>query len=100
MDISSFIKESIKEDVGNGDFTTLSTIPEHQTGKAKLLVKEDGVLAGIELAQSIFNEVDNSLSFNKFLSNLNDNDINSFNDDLFSDLSSEYLSNKYSITSK
>ena len=67
MDISSFIKESIKEDVGNGDFTTLSTIPEHQTGKAKLLVKEDGVLAGIELAQSIFNEVDNSLSFNKFL---------------------------------
>ena len=40
------------------------------------------------------------LNFNKFLSNLNDNDINSFNDDLFSDLSSEYLSNtkaKYNL---
>ena len=48
MDITSFIQQSLQEDIGQGDFTTLSTINKEQQGKAKLLVKENGVLAGIE----------------------------------------------------
>jgi nicotinate-nucleotide pyrophosphorylase (carboxylating) len=67
MDITSFIQQSLQEDIGQGDFTTLSTINKDQQGKAKLLVKENGVLAGIELAKQIFQEVDDSLVFHQHL---------------------------------
>ena len=67
MDISSFIKQSLQEDIGQGDFTTLSTINKDQQGKAKLLVKENGVLAGLDLAKLIFQEVDSSLNFHQIL---------------------------------
>ena len=67
MDISSFIKQSLLEDIGQGDFTTLSTINKDQQGKAKLLVKENGVLAGVELAKLIFQEVDSSLNYQQIL---------------------------------
>jgi len=56
--ISQFIKNAIAEDVGDGDHTSLATIPARAKGKAKLLIKEDGILAGVELALQIFNEVD------------------------------------------
>lgn len=49
------------EDLGDGDHTSLSTIPAEATGKAKLLIKDTGVIAGVELALEIFNEVDSSL---------------------------------------
>jgi nicotinate-nucleotide pyrophosphorylase (carboxylating) len=71
MDITSFIQQSLQEDIGQGDFTTLSTINKDQQGKAKLLVKENGVLAGIDLAKQIFQEVDPSLRFQQLL---NDSD--------------------------
>ena len=61
MELLKFIRESLVEDVGNGDHTSLSTIPENKTGKARLLVKEDGVLAGATLAIEIFREVDSLL---------------------------------------
>ncbi len=48
--IDLFIKNAIAEDVGDGDHTSLSTIPATTQGKAKLIVKEDGILAGVELA--------------------------------------------------
>lgn len=67
MDISSFIQQSLQEDIGQGDFTTLSTINKDQQGKAKLLVKENGVLAGVDLAKLIFQEVDSSLNFHQIL---------------------------------
>jgi nicotinate-nucleotide pyrophosphorylase (carboxylating) len=67
MDITSFIQQSLQEDIGQGDFTTLSTINKDQQGKAKLLVKENGVLAGVELAKLIFHEVDSTLNFQQFL---------------------------------
>lgn len=51
----------LAEDVGNGDHTSLSTIPADTEGKAKLLVKEDGILAGVELAVEIFNIIDSNL---------------------------------------
>ncbi|WP_316830197.1 carboxylating nicotinate-nucleotide diphosphorylase [Pedobacter aquatilis] len=59
--ISRFIKNALAEDVGDGDHTSLSTIPAGTQGKAKLIIKENGILAGIELALEIFTEVDASL---------------------------------------
>jgi nicotinate-nucleotide pyrophosphorylase (carboxylating) len=60
--ISLFIKNAIAEDVGDGDHTSLSTIPSNTQGKAKLIVKEDGVLAGVELAVEIFHQIDPELA--------------------------------------
>ncbi|WP_316785446.1 carboxylating nicotinate-nucleotide diphosphorylase [Pedobacter frigiditerrae] len=59
--VDLFIKNAIAEDVGDGDHTSLSTIPKDTQGKAKLIVKEDGVLAGVELAIEIFNQIDPAL---------------------------------------
>lgn len=59
--LSKFIKNALAEDVGDGDHTSLSTIPKNTQGKAKLIIKEDGILAGIELALQIFDEVDSNL---------------------------------------
>ena len=59
--IQQFIKSALHEDIGAGDHTSLSTIPENAIGKAKLLVKDDGIIAGISLALDIFKAVDGSL---------------------------------------
>jgi nicotinate-nucleotide pyrophosphorylase (carboxylating) len=60
-DLREFIQAALREDVGDGDHTSLSTIPENARGKAKLLVKDDGILAGVEMARVIFEEVDPDL---------------------------------------
>lgn len=65
--IDLFIKNAIAEDLGDGDHTSMSTIPAGATGKAKLLVKEDGILAGIELALEIFRQIDPTLHTEVFL---------------------------------
>jgi nicotinate-nucleotide pyrophosphorylase (carboxylating) len=65
--IDLFIKNAIAEDLGDGDHTSLSTIPAAAVGKAKLLVKEDGILAGVELAMEIFNQVDPALKTEIFI---------------------------------
>lgn len=59
--IHQFIKNALAEDVGDGDHTSLSTIPAATQGKAKLIIKENGVLAGVELALEIFKVVDPAL---------------------------------------
>jgi len=59
--IDQFIKNALAEDVGDGDHTSLSTIPADTQGKAKLIIKEDGILAGVELALEIFKVVDANL---------------------------------------
>ncbi|WP_316747438.1 carboxylating nicotinate-nucleotide diphosphorylase [Pedobacter gandavensis] len=59
--IDQFIKNAVAEDLGDGDHTSLSTIPANAQGKAKLLIKEDGIIAGIELAVAIFNYIDDKL---------------------------------------
>lgn len=56
-----FIHRSLKEDIGSGDHSSLASIPQGTQGKAHMLIKEDGVLAGVELAYSIFKQVDESL---------------------------------------
>lgn len=53
-----FVELALAEDVGEGDYTTLSTIDPQQQGEAKLLVKEDGILAGVEVAADIIQYVD------------------------------------------
>ena len=65
--IHQFIKNALTEDVGDGDHTSLSTIPSGTQGKAKLIIKEDGILAGIELAIEIFKEVDADLKVDVLL---------------------------------
>jgi nicotinate-nucleotide pyrophosphorylase (carboxylating) len=65
--IDQFIKNAVAEDIGDGDHTSLSTIPKGTQGRAKLLVKEEGVLAGVELALEIFNQIDPSLEVQEFL---------------------------------
>ncbi|MGB5555364.1 MAG: carboxylating nicotinate-nucleotide diphosphorylase [Flavobacteriaceae bacterium] len=61
FEIESIIKNAIREDVGDGDHSSLACIPESATGKAKLLVKDNGVIAGVEFAKQVFHYVDPSL---------------------------------------
>jgi nicotinate-nucleotide pyrophosphorylase (carboxylating) len=65
--IDSFITNAIAEDKGDGDHTSLSTIPASAQGKAKLLIKEPGILAGVELAEQIFAHIDPSLNVEIFI---------------------------------
>ena len=66
-EINEFIEIALKEDVGNGDHTSMACIPNDSNGKAKLLVKEKGILAGMEIAEAIFKKVDSSIIFKPFL---------------------------------
>lgn len=59
--LEPFILNALSEDIGDGDHTSLSTIPVGQTGTAKLLIKENGIIAGIEVALEIFKAVDSDL---------------------------------------
>ncbi|UPT65716.1 MAG: carboxylating nicotinate-nucleotide diphosphorylase [Sphingobacteriales bacterium JAD_PAG50586_3] len=59
--IERLIDLAIEEDIGDGDHSALSSIPADAIGKAKLLVKDEGILAGVELALFIFNKIDNQL---------------------------------------
>jgi nicotinate-nucleotide pyrophosphorylase (carboxylating) len=65
--LDEFIRKSLQEDIGDGDHSTLACIPSEAIGKAQLLVKESGVLAGVEVAKRIYELVDPSLrlTFNK-----------------------------------
>ncbi len=62
-----FIDACITEDVGDGDHTSLSTIPPGTQNKAKLLVKEPGIIAGVKLAESIFHRFDSELKVDLLL---------------------------------
>ena len=59
--VNKFIKNALKEDVGDGDHTSNGSIPADDQSKANLLVKESGIIAGIELSKSIFENIDPSL---------------------------------------
>lgn len=59
--LSDFIKNSLVEDIGEADHSSLASIPEGAQGKAKLIIKEAGVLAGVRVAVHVFAEVDKSL---------------------------------------
>lgn len=65
--LHAFIQSALAEDIGNGDHTSLSTVPTDAKGAAQLLVKDRGVLAGVELSLLIFKEVDPALTVKVFL---------------------------------
>lgn len=60
-ELDIIITNAVREDVGGGDYSSLACIPESAQGKAKLLVKEDGIIAGVEFAKRIFKYVDINL---------------------------------------
>lgn len=59
--LHKFISLALQEDIGEGDHSTLASVPENVIGKARLLIKDDGILAGMELAEMIFKAVDETL---------------------------------------
>jgi nicotinate-nucleotide pyrophosphorylase (carboxylating) len=60
-EIELIISNAIREDIGDGDHTSLSCIPDTAIGKAKLLVKDNGIIAGVEFAKEVFKYVDTDL---------------------------------------
>lgn len=67
IEIAGIIKNAIREDVGDGDHSSLACIPATAQGKAKLLVKDEGVLAGVAFAKAVFNYVDPNLKTEVFI---------------------------------
>ena len=65
--IDEIIANALREDIGDGDHSTLSCVPENGTGTARLLIKDDGILAGVELAQKIFKTFDPNLEIEVFI---------------------------------
>ena len=66
-ELLSIIKNGIREDIGPGDYSSLACIPATANGKAKLLVKDEGVIAGVEFAKMIFNHVDPRMEVETFI---------------------------------
>lgn len=65
--IEDLLTLAFAEDVGDGDHTTLSTIPANAMGKQRLIVKEHGIIAGIEIARKVFNKFDSQLKMTQFI---------------------------------
>ena len=65
--IDDLLTLAFAEDVGDGDHTTLSTIPADEMGKQHLLVKEEGILAGVDMARKVFEKFDPSLKMTVFI---------------------------------
>ena len=65
--IDDLIKLAFAEDIGDGDHTTLCCIPETAMGKSQLIIKEDGILAGVEMAKRIFHDFDPELKIDVFI---------------------------------
>ena len=65
--VAKLIDLAIVEDIGDGDHSSLGAIPPNQKGRARLLVKDFGVICGIDLAAHIFNRLDSTLVFESFI---------------------------------
>ncbi|MDE6809445.1 MAG: carboxylating nicotinate-nucleotide diphosphorylase [Muribaculaceae bacterium] len=65
--IDELIDLAFAEDIGDGDHTTLSTIPAKEKGRQQLLIKESGILAGVEVARRVFQKFDPSLKMTVFI---------------------------------
>ena len=79
-ELDILVENAIREDVGDGDHSSLACIPKTVTGKAKLLVKDEGIIAGVEFAKLIFHYVDPSLVIETFI---NDGDFVKYGDVVF-----------------
>lgn len=67
MTLDEIIFSALREDIGDGDHTSLATIPQSANGRAHLLVKESGILAGMEVAQAVFKAVKPEILFKPLL---------------------------------
>ena len=65
--IDDLLTLAFAEDVGDGDHTTLSTIPSDEMGKQRLIVKEEGIIAGIEIAKKVFDKFDPELKMTTYI---------------------------------
>lgn len=79
-ELELIISNAIREDVGDGDHSSLACIPETAQGKAKLLVKDNGIIAGVDFAKMIFNFVDENLQVETFI---NDGEVVKYGDIVF-----------------
>ena len=78
QELKKFIKESLKEDIKDGDHTTLACIDKNNISTAKIVSKENGTIAGVKLAEIIFKEVDKNLKITSFYNdgdNINEKDV-------------------------
>lgn len=62
--IDDLLDLAFAEDIGDGDHTTLSTIPADAMGRSKLLIKEKGILAGVDIAEKVLHKVDQTIKMN------------------------------------
>lgn len=67
MTVDEIIELALLEDIGDGDHSSLACVPENAYGKATLFIKDDGILAGVDLAVRIFKKLDPSLTINVLL---------------------------------
>lgn len=79
-ELELIISNAIREDVGDGDHSSLACIPSEAQGKAKLLVKDEGVIAGVEFAKMVFNYVDAEMKVETFI---NDGEVVKYGDIVF-----------------
>lgn len=63
--VEELIELAIREDIGDGDHTSLASIPAQERGRMKLLVKQEGVIAGIEVAEKVFRRLDPEVKFDR-----------------------------------
>jgi nicotinate-nucleotide pyrophosphorylase (carboxylating) len=79
-ELELIIANAVREDIGEGDHSSLACIPKEAKGKAKLLVKDDGIIAGVQFAQMVFNYIDKDLKTEVFI---NDGDFVRYGDVAF-----------------
>lgn len=79
-ELQLIIENAIREDVGPGDYSSLACIPQEATGAAKLVVKESGIIAGVDFAKQVFHYVDATLQVDVFI---NDGEAVSVSDVVF-----------------
>jgi nicotinate-nucleotide pyrophosphorylase (carboxylating) len=79
-EVHLIIENAVREDVGEGDYSSLACIPTNATGKAKLLIKDNGIIAGVNFAKQVFHYVDSNLVVDVLI---NDGDSVKFGDIAF-----------------
>ena len=91
MTIAQFVQLALEEDIKKGDHSALACIPEAAKGRAQLLVKEDGIIAGIEIAKQIFEEFDKSIEL--LLNHFQERHGIEFNEYMLEDIESKIYEN-------
>jgi nicotinate-nucleotide pyrophosphorylase (carboxylating) len=67
MQIEEIIRKALEEDIGSGDHTSLSTIPEDAMGASRLIIKEEGILCGVAVAKMVYGILDPGITFEQYL---------------------------------